>query len=753
MITGNYTVLERDSQGTLRNVHQVLKQIREGKIDPPIRLSAIRPGFADLEAICTKAIAKDPEKRYGSVDEMIIDLRAWAAGNPVKAYRDTVSGTARFKYDFHHWKRQNTGLWNRSVTAALAVFAVGGGTGAYLVNVNAKAGKAAVIAERSLSTLTTEVNEELAKYIGGYEVQHLKDLPVERLDLLVAGGNFDVSFRTFLKKTLEELRTKVLQEADVLSYRGYGVVADIYREATELEKRLTDIESLFEARVKNRELVRAELEDFRQEFTPIRDFLGNDFEALMSDAPQGRIDKALARYLPAFRDVAHQEGQERLFFPECSQDMPDFLQRIEAAERSRDEVQEIKAGVATLLSYKVLNLQRTASTGFAPHVKQFVPVCSRYLEDARRLRGGDPSVCDLILWERVATELNDPRADELRSKINAITELALQQDGSVQHLHVSSQDLGMLAGGLMEKHRHADALKLFEKILVVRSSGGQSEAAALPSRYLGQFGRGVCSINLATAAVRETRPDDSKKHLIDAADALSSAKELLSSLPDNSADKRAKLGIIYLCIAKTHVMNWVISKDPVQVAEMQAAHANAQGLIDGPRLFQIIAENIFDTDAHEAAEVEFSKAIDAAPYAANQIRPKRALCYALMVKESKMLSDVEAVLADAEIETQGFRVYPQDLIFCAKALGTYILMHDMNPELYSMSESKRREYLERMKEVFLEVERLCASGAPCTEAVLDLNSELYQPLKDSDPEFWGWWRWSTLSHLPSTSRN
>jgi hypothetical protein len=80
-------------------------------------------------------------------------------------------------------------------------------------------------------------------------------------------------------------------------------------------------------------------------------------------------------------------------------------------------------------------------------------------------------------------------------------------------------------------------------------------------------------------------------------------------------------------------------------------------------------------------------------------------------------------------------------------------MHDMNPELYSMSESKRREYLERMKEVFLEVERLCASGAPCTEAVLDLNSELYQPLKDSDPEFWGWWRWSTLSHLPSTSRN
>jgi hypothetical protein len=46
-------------------------------------------------------------------------------------------------------------------------------------------------------------NEELAKYIGGYEVQDLRALPVEKLDLLVAGGSFDVSFRTFLKKTPE----------------------------------------------------------------------------------------------------------------------------------------------------------------------------------------------------------------------------------------------------------------------------------------------------------------------------------------------------------------------------------------------------------------------------------------------------------------------------------------------------------------------------------------------------------------------
>jgi len=468
----------------------------------------------------------------------------------------------------------------------------------------------------------------------------------------------------------------------------------------------------------------------------------------VSDAPQGRIDKALARYLPAFRDVGQQEDQEKHFFPECSQDIADFLLLIESSERSREEVQEIKVGVATLLSYKVLNLQRTPRFEFVPHVKQFLPVCSRYLEDARRLRGGDPTVCDLILWERVAAERRDPRADELRSKINMITEEVLQQEGAAQRLQLSSQDLGMLATDLMERHRHEDALRLFEEILNVRSSEGQNQAAALPSRYLGQFGRGVCKLNLATTATSEKRIDDAKKDLIDAADAFSVAKGILSSLPDDSADKKVKLGIIYIATAKTHVYNWTISKDAVQVAEMKAAYAAARPLIDGPRIVHIFAQDLFNLDEHEAAEVEFSKAIDAAPYAANLIRPLRAFCYAFMVQESKMLNDIEAVLANAKIETEGGRVSPQDLIFCAKALGAYILMHDMNPELYSMSEAKRRECLERMKEVFSEVERLCASGAPCTEPVLDLNSELYQPIMDSDAEFWGWWKSSTLSHLP-----
>lgn|GEM_PF-6539306 len=105
LITGRVAVAGLDPDGSPRNLHQLLSQIREGKIDPPIRLPAIRAAFPDLEAICSKAMALNPDQRYRTVKEMIIDLKAWSTGNPVKAYRDAVSGAKRLQYDFHHWKK------------------------------------------------------------------------------------------------------------------------------------------------------------------------------------------------------------------------------------------------------------------------------------------------------------------------------------------------------------------------------------------------------------------------------------------------------------------------------------------------------------------------------------------------------------------------------------------------------------------------------------------------------------------------
>ncbi|MCU0934924.1 MAG: serine/threonine protein kinase, partial [Gammaproteobacteria bacterium] len=54
----------------------------------PARPSALRPAVdRDLEAICLKAMQKDPATRYGSAGEMARDLRNVLAGRPVTARR------------------------------------------------------------------------------------------------------------------------------------------------------------------------------------------------------------------------------------------------------------------------------------------------------------------------------------------------------------------------------------------------------------------------------------------------------------------------------------------------------------------------------------------------------------------------------------------------------------------------------------------------------------------------------------------
>ena len=78
--------------------------------EPPTLSRALRaadaePGYAqvpkrlpsDLERIVAKALHKEPERRYGTAQELADDLRRYAAGEPVLAQRDTLAyRTAKF---------------------------------------------------------------------------------------------------------------------------------------------------------------------------------------------------------------------------------------------------------------------------------------------------------------------------------------------------------------------------------------------------------------------------------------------------------------------------------------------------------------------------------------------------------------------------------------------------------------------------------------------------------------------------------
>jgi WD40 repeat protein len=70
----------------------------------------------DLETIVLKAIAKDPERRYQTANEMGQDLRRFLEGEPIKARRTSLVGRARM------WSRRHPALAGLYAVLSLAVF-------------------------------------------------------------------------------------------------------------------------------------------------------------------------------------------------------------------------------------------------------------------------------------------------------------------------------------------------------------------------------------------------------------------------------------------------------------------------------------------------------------------------------------------------------------------------------------------------------------------------------------------------------
>lgn len=69
---------------------ETLNRVIHGIMLPPRRRAPKRKISKELNAICVKAMAVNPELRYQSVNEMIKDIRKWQADEPVSAYSDPI---------------------------------------------------------------------------------------------------------------------------------------------------------------------------------------------------------------------------------------------------------------------------------------------------------------------------------------------------------------------------------------------------------------------------------------------------------------------------------------------------------------------------------------------------------------------------------------------------------------------------------------------------------------------------------------
>ena len=63
----------------METLHQVLRQV-------PLPLRQLNKALPrDLETICAKCLEKDPQRRYGSAEELAAELKRFQEGRPIQA--------------------------------------------------------------------------------------------------------------------------------------------------------------------------------------------------------------------------------------------------------------------------------------------------------------------------------------------------------------------------------------------------------------------------------------------------------------------------------------------------------------------------------------------------------------------------------------------------------------------------------------------------------------------------------------------
>lgn len=80
-------ILTKQSYMSGRNFQEIKRKILEDPVRSPgdiIGKSAVAP---ELDAICLKALLKDPKDRYATMDDFVNDIRAYMLGKPISVYQ------------------------------------------------------------------------------------------------------------------------------------------------------------------------------------------------------------------------------------------------------------------------------------------------------------------------------------------------------------------------------------------------------------------------------------------------------------------------------------------------------------------------------------------------------------------------------------------------------------------------------------------------------------------------------------------
>jgi len=180
-----YEILANQPPFTGTETHEVLRKVREEAPQRPSQLN--QETHKALEAVCLKALAKRPEDRYASVDELSQEVQRWLANEPVTAWREPWTIRAG------RWLSRHRMLM--ATSAAAAAVALIGLAGVAWVQTRANRALQAAMERETRARDMAETRYNLA---------------AEAIQAFYTGASEDVVLK---QPQLQELRTRMLQTA------------------------------------------------------------------------------------------------------------------------------------------------------------------------------------------------------------------------------------------------------------------------------------------------------------------------------------------------------------------------------------------------------------------------------------------------------------------------------------------------------------------------------------------------------------
>ncbi len=104
------------------DVKDILRRVQTGDFSPPRAVRGDVPRA--LEAVCLKAMAREPSSRYRSVRELADEIERWLAGEAVSAWREPWSAPARRRLARHRTLAMSAAVAAVAAIVGLAVIAV-----------------------------------------------------------------------------------------------------------------------------------------------------------------------------------------------------------------------------------------------------------------------------------------------------------------------------------------------------------------------------------------------------------------------------------------------------------------------------------------------------------------------------------------------------------------------------------------------------------------------------------------------------